>query len=101
MCWTPRASRSLTSRLAMKSFMVVPRSDETAGALSALWVERSATRTAVGIWNLFRHRSFDPSLLLLLLPRMREDADRSRQHEQAATQRRWKSQLRENHRRDA
>ena len=58
-------------------------------------------RPAVAIGNVARHRAHDPAAALLLLPCVREDADRARQDEQTAAELRLEAELAEDHRGDA
>src|SRR6478609_4911257 len=80
---TPRRSRSRTSCLEISSFMAVPG---WLGGWRAFAIQRPGRGTVVGVGDAGRHRPLDAAALLLLLPGVRQDADRAGQDEEAAAQ---------------
>src|SRR5262245_220335 len=72
----PRRSRLILINLSPPSLRKIPR--------------RNA---GVGVGNARRHRSLDPATLLRLLPGVRENADRARQDEEPASERRREAQF--------
>ncbi len=99
-CWLLRASgrRHCRPRAAVNWFgSVVAGGRLRAGGGGGGGVDRhgAARRSGIAIGNFPRHRPLDPHALLLLLPRVREDADGARQDEQPAPQLRLEAQLAE------
>src|SRR6185437_9531682 len=60
-------------------------------------IKKCSVLAGVRVAERGRQGSFDPAALLLLLPRVREDADGARQDEQPARERRFKAEFAVDH----